>query len=71
MKLLFDQNVSPWLCGALSDVFPNSIHVRNIGLREADDAIIWVPRKRAVYIEEFFADEQKSFVALLDTKRSV
>jgi len=41
VKLLFDQNVSPWLCGALSDLFPDSIHVRNVGLREADDAIIW------------------------------
>lgn len=41
MKLLFDQNVSPWLCGELSDLFPDSIHVREVGLREADDGIIW------------------------------
>ena len=41
MKLLFDQNVSPWLCDALSDLFPNSLYVRDLGLREADDAAIW------------------------------
>jgi predicted nuclease of predicted toxin-antitoxin system len=41
LKLLFDQNVSPWLCATLSDVFPNSVHVRDIGLQEADDATIW------------------------------
>lgn len=41
MKLLFDQNVSPWLCRALADLFPNSVHVREVGLREADDAAIW------------------------------
>lgn len=41
MRLLFDQNVSPRLCSALSDIFPDSIHVRDVGLREADDATIW------------------------------
>ena len=41
MKLLFDQNVSPWLCRALADLFPNSIHVREVGLREATDGTIW------------------------------
>ncbi len=41
MKLLFAQNVSPWLCGALSDLFPHSVHVRDVGLREADDATVW------------------------------
>jgi predicted nuclease of predicted toxin-antitoxin system len=41
VKLLFDQNVSPWLCRALADLFPNSVHVREVGLREADDIIIW------------------------------
>lgn len=41
MKLLFDQNVSPFLCSALADLFPSSIHVREVGLREATDAVIW------------------------------
>lgn len=41
MKLLFDQNVSPWLCATLSDLFPASMHVRDVRLRQADDKIIW------------------------------
>jgi len=41
LRLLFDQNLSHLLCGALADCFPGAIHVREIGLREASDAIIW------------------------------
>ena len=41
MRLLFDHNVSPWLCVALADLFPHSIHVREIGLCQANDATIW------------------------------
>lgn len=41
MKLLFDQNLSPWLCRRLADRFPDSVHVREIGLRDAEDAVIW------------------------------
>lgn len=41
MKLLFDQNLSHRLVGLLENLFPNSIHVRQIGLHEADDLTIW------------------------------
>ena len=41
MKLLFDQNVSPWLCRALADLLSDSVHVREVGLCEADDTVIW------------------------------
>jgi len=41
MKLLFDQNLSPRLVRLLADIYPDSIHVREAGLREADDAEIW------------------------------
>ncbi len=41
MKLLFDQNLSHKLVDLLIDVFPGSVHVRQIGLREADDPQIW------------------------------
>lgn len=41
MKLLFDENVSHRLVGALADKFPDSAHVRDIGLRGAEDAGIW------------------------------
>jgi predicted nuclease of predicted toxin-antitoxin system len=41
MKLLFDQNLSPRLTRLLADIYPESIHVREVGLREADDLVIW------------------------------
>jgi predicted nuclease of predicted toxin-antitoxin system len=41
VKLLFDHNLSPVLCRDLLDCFPGSIHVREVGLRDADDATIW------------------------------
>ena len=41
MRLLFDENVSHRLVEALRNQFPGSTHVRNIGLRGADDQQIW------------------------------
>ncbi len=41
MKLLFDQNLSPRLPRLLSDLYPGSAHVREIGLRDAADLAIW------------------------------
>ena len=41
MRLLFDHNLSPRLVDRLADVFPNSLHVYNLGLAEAEDVDIW------------------------------
>lgn len=41
MKLLFDQNLSPKLVTRLEKLFPNSIHVQNIGLDTASDTDLW------------------------------
>ena len=41
MRLLFDENISPRLVDALSDEFPGSVHVRDVGLTRATDAAIW------------------------------
>jgi predicted nuclease of predicted toxin-antitoxin system len=41
MKLLFDQNLSPRLPSLLADIYPESIHIREVGLRDADDSAIW------------------------------
>jgi len=41
MNLLFDQNLSHRLLRALDDLFPSSLHVRLLGLAEADDLAIW------------------------------
>ena len=41
MRLLLDQNLSPRLVPALTDVYPASTHVRDIGLMTADDDAVW------------------------------
>lgn len=40
MKLLFDANLSPRLLRLLADLWPDSVHVLDVGLA-ADDAEIW------------------------------
>jgi predicted nuclease of predicted toxin-antitoxin system len=41
MKLLFDENLSPKLPNRLSDLFPNSIHVRDVGMKATTDPVVW------------------------------
>jgi len=41
VKLLFDQNLSPRLPFLLADLFPDSLHVRDVGLENATDTTIW------------------------------
>jgi predicted nuclease of predicted toxin-antitoxin system len=45
MTLLFDQNLSHRLLIALEDLFPGSLHVRLLGMAEADDLAIWTYAK--------------------------
>lgn len=39
MKLLLDENLAPSL--ALADIFPESIHVRELGLKSSPDTVVW------------------------------
>lgn len=41
MKLLFDENLSHKLALLLADIFPNSVHVRDIGLKATSDPLVW------------------------------
>ena len=41
MKLLFDENLSPTLVVALADVFQESTHVRDVGLKASADRKVW------------------------------
>ena len=45
MKILFDANLSPALVTRLAVEYPGSSHVRDVGLRAASDAQIWVYAK--------------------------
>lgn len=41
MNLLLDENLSPRLIHRLASLFPGLIHVRDIGLKQASDEMIW------------------------------
>ncbi|NJL82441.1 MAG: DUF5615 family PIN-like protein [Chloroflexaceae bacterium] len=41
MKLLFDENLSPKLPNRLRDLFPDSLHVRDVGMEATIDPIVW------------------------------
>jgi len=41
VRLLFDHNLSPRLPRLLSDLYPGSVHVREIDLHQSDDSVIW------------------------------
>ncbi len=41
MKLLFDENLSPRLPSAISDLFPDSLHIEDCGLIAATDHQVW------------------------------
>ena len=41
MKLLFDQNLSPRLPRVLTGIYPESLHLRGIDMRDATDTQIW------------------------------
>lgn len=64
MKLLFDENLSHKLARLLEDLFPNSIHVRDVGLKSADDPLVWeFAKSNSFVIVSKDADmHQRSFV---------
>ena len=41
MRLLFDQNLSHRLKDSLNDLFPESLHVRDVGLGSSEDLEVW------------------------------
>jgi predicted nuclease of predicted toxin-antitoxin system len=50
MKLLFDQNLSHRLVRLLADAYPDCEHVRNIGLKEAADTVVWEYARKNGYL---------------------
>ena len=41
MKLLLDENLAPQLAASLQSFFPDSVHVRDVGLKSASDLDVW------------------------------
>ena len=47
MKLLFDENLSPKLPNRLKALFPESLHVRDIGMKATVDSEVWEYAKKS------------------------
>jgi predicted nuclease of predicted toxin-antitoxin system len=64
VKLLLDQNLSPRLVKTLEAIYPGSTHVRLVGLRDADDTVVWeFARNRDFIIVSKDSDfHQRSFL---------
>lgn len=64
VKLLFDQNLSHKLVRRLADLFPDSTHVREVGLREAEDPVVWEYAKQQEFmiVSKDSDFHQRSFV---------
>ena len=41
MRLLFDENLPPRLVPLLADIYQASVHVRDVGLRNVPDELVW------------------------------
>lgn len=50
MKLLFDQNLAPRLARDLADIFPESAHVRDLGMTRSSDREIWDHAREAGFV---------------------
>lgn len=64
MKLLYDQNLSPRLVYLLADLYPGSIHVRDVGLQTADDEVVWAyaAQHGFVIVSKDYDFHQRSFL---------
>jgi predicted nuclease of predicted toxin-antitoxin system len=41
VKLLLDENLSDRIISRVADLFPDATHIKAVGLREADDFVVW------------------------------
>ena len=64
MRLLFDENLSHQLVRLLADIFPQSLHVRDVGLKSADDPVVWQYAKEnhLIIVSKDSDLHQRSFV---------
>lgn len=41
MKLLLDENLSDRIVSQIADLYPDSVHVKTLGLIQSEDVLIW------------------------------
>jgi predicted nuclease of predicted toxin-antitoxin system len=61
VKLLLDENLSPRLVERLASLFPSIIHVRDIGLKQGSDVLLW---QNAVGISEFVKNRSGGLLSI-------
>ena len=63
-KLLFDQNLAPRLARDLAELYPDSAHVRDLGLQAAADEAVWARAAAAGFVIVTKDDDfrQRSFL---------
>ena len=49
MRLLYDENLPPRLVPLLADVYPGSVHVRDVGLRSGADELAWLCHRSLLF----------------------
>jgi predicted nuclease of predicted toxin-antitoxin system len=64
MRFLFDENLSHKLVRLLADLFPSSVHVRDVGLKAANDPAVWEYAKNngLIIVSKDSDMHQRSFV---------
>ena len=64
MKLLLDQNLSPKLLRKIYWAFPEAEHVRNLGMKQSSDTVIWqyAAANRFTIVSKDADFHQRSFV---------
>jgi predicted nuclease of predicted toxin-antitoxin system len=64
VKLLFDENLLHQLVRLLADIFPQSVHVRDVGLKSAEDPVVWQYAKenRLIIVSKGSDLHRRSFV---------
>jgi predicted nuclease of predicted toxin-antitoxin system len=64
VKLLFDENLSPELVPLVVDLFPESVHIRDVGLKSAEDPLVWQYAKdnRLIIVSKDSDLHQRSFM---------
>ena len=70
MKLPLDENLSDRVIFHVADLFPDSTHIKAVGLREADDFVVWEWAKKHGFT---IVSKDTDFIKgplCLDTRRS-
>ena len=70
VKLLLDENLSDRIISRVADLFPDSTHIKAVGLREAEDFVVWEWAKKHGFTIVSKDTDFHERLLCLDTRRS-